>query len=378
MGLNYRLAPPHNSSNKRQSSTSSHSYDDLSDQFETTTAAGGGGHNSNRLACSRNGYAKILPRSNSSKAVTGGGAPDMWAVKAAGQPSADSNSLLLPRFFFQPTSNGYGYNLDSRHSVGSSSLLLGIHGTNTAASGIGERAPCLIGTSRSVASGCNSAPSGKKRNNKYHKIGPRTLMNPPRQLVSPYSRVPIRIVSHQEGEEEEEEGGEELAHWEQLGFSSVPKPVSSQPRLQPSGLCLGLSSPGKILSLQADRGSSGAITASADGGGSSSNGDIFKSLRRLADSSSASSSDSAVRHSGSSSGGSSTSTTATAAELSRLQPPPPLARPISGTDLLEDDAFSNDDYVDMTSDAGDEDDGDESLDENYKALTDRALDHLTA
>ena len=375
MGLNYRLAPPHNNSNiiKRQSSTSSHSYDDLSDQFETTTAAGGGGHNSNRLACSRNGYAKILPRSNSSKAVTGGGAPDMWAVKAAGQPSADSNSLLLPRFFFQPTSNGYGYNLDSRHSVGSSSLLLGINGTNTAGSGIGERAPCLIGTSRSVASGCNSAPSGKKRNNKYHKIGPRTLMNPPRQLVSPYSRVPIRIDSHQEGEEEEE-GGEELAPWEQLGFS-VPKPVSSQPRLQPSGLCLGLSSPGKILSLQADRGSSGAITASADGGGSSSNGDIFKSLRRLADISSASSGDSAVRHSGSScSGGSSTSTTA--AELSRLQPPPPPARPISGTDLLEDDAFSNDDYVDMTSDA--EDDGDESLDENYKALTDRALDHLTA
>ena len=45
---------------------------------------------------------------------------------------------------------------------------------------------------------------------------------------------------------------------------------------------------------------------------------------------------------------------------------------------MEDDAFSNDDYVDMTSDAGDEDDGDESLDENYKALTDRALDHLTA
>jgi hypothetical protein len=43
---------------------------------------------------------------------------------------------------------------------------------------------------------------------------------------------------------------------------------------------------------------------------------------------------------------------------------------------LEDDAFSNDDYVDMTSDAGDED-GDESLDENYKALTDRALDHLS-
>ena len=167
-----------------------------------------------------------------------------------------------------------------------------------------------------------------------------------------------------------------MAPWEQLGFS-VPKPVSSQPRLQPSGLCLGLSSPGKILRLQADRGSSGAITASADGGGSSSNGDIFKSLRRLADSSSASSGDSAVRHSGSScSGGSSTSTTATAAELSRLQPPPPLARPISGTDLLEDDAFSNDDYVDMTSDA--EDDGDESLDENYKALTDRALDHLTA
>ena len=102
-------------------------------------------------------------------------------------------------------------------------------------------------------------------------------------------------------------------------------------------------------------------------------------MRRLANSSSCGSSDSAVRHSGSScSGGSSTSTTATAAELSRLQPPPPLARPISGTDLLEDDAFSNDDYVDMTSDAGDEDDGDESLDENYKALTDRALDHLTA
>jgi hypothetical protein len=30
----------------------------------------------------------------------------------------------------------------------------------------------------------------------------------------------------------------------------------------------------------------------------------------------------------------------------------------------------------MTSDAGDDDEGEESVDENYKALTDRALDHL--
>ncbi len=388
MSLNCRLAN-HNNIMKRQSSTSSHSYDDLSDQFDSPAAPG---NSSNRLACGRNGYAKILPRSNSSKAaMSGGGAQDMWAVKASGQAAnsgdlLNSGSLVLPRYFFQPGAAappalGYACNTvgGGRHSFGGP--IFGGGGEN-----ISER---HHGTARSAAAGSsNSAPSGKKRNNnKYHKIGPRTL-NPPR-VVPPYALVPVRICDRggrgEEGEEEGEGENETIsAPWERgasAGFT-INKSVSSHHQLNNGH---GLASPAQVLSLQTSavglHAASGpkASTTALDGGGGSSGNDIFMSLRRLTKSGKTT-----ARHSGASScsgGSSSTTTTATAAELSRLHQAAPLGgagRTVvdcSG-DVLEDDAFSNDDYVDMTSDAGDDDEGEESVDENYKALTDRALDHL--
>jgi hypothetical protein len=366
MGLNYRLA--HNNVNKRQSSASSHSYDDLSDQFEPTAAG-----NSNRLACSRNGYAKILPRKQAAPT-----APDMWAVKAVPAQLPDSSSLMLPRYFFESSPSG-GYNSADCHNISSNSMLLGVNNSHT----LGQRASTYMSSTPCVANGggCNSAPSGKKRSSKYHKIGPRTLGNPPTasRLVSPYSRVPIRIGSNSRGdreeEEEEEEGGEGLvastSRWERTGSVAVSQDCQRL-RQPPNSLCLGLSSPAQVLSLQ-----SAATAATVSGEGT-----IFKSLRRLTNQNS---SGGAVRNSGDSScsDGSSTSTTATAPELGRLQPPPlpPIGgRPASRDcgDLLEDDAYSNDDYVDMTSDAGDDGEGDESQDENYKALTDRALNNLAS
>jgi hypothetical protein len=385
MSLNCRLSNHNNT--KRQSSTSSHSYDDLSDQFDSP----GPGNSSNRLACSRNGYAKILPRSNSSKAaMSGGGANDMWAVKASG-PAANSGdllnsgSLVLPRYFFQPgaaAAPALGYSCNTvgggRHSFGGP--IFG-GGEN-----ISER---HHGTARSAAAGSsNSAPSGKKRNsNKYHKIGPRTLNPPPARMgIPPYALVPVRICDRGgRGDEEEGEGENETisAPWERgaSGGFAINKPVPSHHQLNGGH---GLASPAQVLSLQtsaiglhAASGPKASATAIDSGGGSGGN-DIFMSLRRLTNSG-----NTAARYSGTSScsgGSSSTTTTATAAELSRLHQAAPLGggRTVVADcgDVLEDDAFSNDDYVDMTSDAGDDDEGEESVDENYKALTDRALDHL--
>jgi hypothetical protein len=377
MSLNCRLAN-HNNIMKRQSSTSSHSYDDLSDQFDSPAP----GNSSNRLACGRNnGYAKILPRSKAAMSG-GGGAQDMWAVKAGGPVAnsgdlLNSGSLVLPRYFFPAGAAapalGYACNTvgGGRHSFGGPMFGGGEN--------ISER---HHGTARSAAAGSsNSAPSGKKRNNnKYHKIGPRTL-NPPRG-VPPYALVPVRIFDRGGRGEEEGEGENETvsAPWERgtsAGFA-INKPVPSHHQLNGGH---GLASPAQVLSLQtsaiglhAASGPKASATA-LDGGGSGGN-DIFMSLRRLTKSGKT-----AARHSGASScsgGSSSTTTTATAAELSRLHQAAPLGcgRTIDCGDVLEDDAFSNDDYVDMTSDAGDDDEGEESVDENYKALTDRALDHL--
>jgi hypothetical protein len=390
MSLNCRLSNHNNTSNnlmKRQSSTSSHSYDDLSDQFDSP-----GNNSSNRLACSRNnGYAKILPRSKAAMSGGGGVAQDMWAVKAGGQAAnsgdlLNSGSLVLPRYFFQPGAAappGLGFVCNTvgggRHSFGGP-----IFGGET----ISER---HHGTARSAAAGSSkSAPSGKKRNsNKYHKIGPRTLNPPPGRMgIPPYALVPVRICDRGgRGEEGEGEGENETiaAPWERgaSGGFAVNKPVPSHHHQLTGGH--GLASPAQVLSLQTSaiglHAASGpkASTTPLDGGGSGGN-DIFMSLRRLTKTDR-----SAVRHSGASScsgGSSSTTTTATAAELSRLHQAAPLGgggRTVvdsGGGDVLEDDAFSNDDYVDMTSDAGDDDEGEESLDENYKALTDRALDHL--
>jgi hypothetical protein len=385
MSLNCRLS---NHNTKRQSSTSSHSYDDLSDQFDSSAAPGS---NSNRLACGRNnGYAKILPRSKA--AMSGGGATqDMWAVKAGGQVAnsgdlLNSGSLVLPRYFFQPGAAaapalGYACNTvgGGRHSFGGP--IFGGGGET-----ISER---HHGTARSAAAGSsNSAPSGKKRNNnKYHKIGPRTLNPPPARMgIPPYALVPVRICDRGgRGEEEEGEGENKTiaAPWERgaSGGFALNKPVPSHHQLNGGH---GLASPAQVLSLQASAvglhaasGPKSSATA-MDGGGGSGGNDIFMSLRRLTKSGKT-----AARHSGASScsgGSSSTTTTATAAELSRLHQAVPLGggRTVAdcGGDVLEDDAFSNDDYVDMTSDAGDDDEGEESVDENYKALTDRALDHL--
>jgi hypothetical protein len=383
MSLNCRLSNHNNT--KRQSSTSSHSYDDLSDQFDSPAP----GSNSNRLACSRNGYAKILPRSKAAMSG-GGGAQDMWAVKAGGPVAnsgdlLNSGSLVLPRYFFQPSAAaapalGYACNTvgGGRHSFGGP-LFGGGGGEN-----ISER---HHGTARSAtAVSINSAPSGKKRNsNKYHKIGPRTL-NPPRG-VPPYALVPVRICDRGGRGEEDGEGENETisAPWERgaSGGFAINKPVPSHHQLNGGH---GLASPAQVLSLQASaiglHAASGpkASATALDGGSGSGGNDIFMSLRRLTKSGKT-----AARHSGASScsgGSSSTTTTATAAELSRLHQAAPLGgagRTIvdCGGDVLEDDAFSNDDYVDMTSDAGDDDEGEEeSVDENYKALTDRALDHL--
>jgi hypothetical protein len=382
MSLNCRLSnhnnTNHNNLMKRQSSTSSHSYDDLSDQFDSPAP----GNSSNRLACGHNGYAKIIPRSKA--AMSGGGAQDMWAVKAGGPVAnsgdlLNSGSLVLPRYFFQPGAAaapalGYACNTvgGGRHSFGSP--IFG-GGEN-----VSER---HHGTARSAAAGSsNSAPSGKKRNNnKYHKIGPRTLNPPPARMgIPPYALVPVRIYDRGgRGEEEEGEGENETisAPWERgvSGGFAINKPVPSHHQLNGGH---GLASPAQVLSLQASaiglHAASGpkASTTAIDGGGGSGGNDIFMSLRRLTKSGKT-----AARHSGASScsgGSSSTTTTATAAELSRLHQAAPLSggRTVDCGDVLEDDAFSNDDYVDMTSDAGDE----ESVDENYKALTDRALDHL--
>ncbi len=384
MSLNCRLSNHNNTSNnlmKRQSSTSSHSYDDLSDQFDSL------GNNSNRLACSRNGYAKILPRSKAAMSG-GGGAQDMWAVKASGQAAIsgdllNSGSLVMPRYFFPAGAAapalGYACNTvgGGRHSFGGP-VFGGGGGEN-----LSER---HHGTARSAAAGSsNSAPSGKKRNNnKYHKIGPRTL-NPPPRGIPPYALVPVRICDRVgRGEEGEGEGEHETisAPWERgtsAGFA-INKPVPSHHQLNGGH---GLASPAQVLSLQTSavglHAASGPKASAIDGGGGSGGNDIFMSLRRLTKSGKT-----AARHSGASScsgGSSSTTTTATAAELSRLHQAAPLGgggRTVAdcGGDVLEDDAFSNDDYVDMTSDAGDDDEGEESVDENYKALTDRALDHL--
>jgi hypothetical protein len=385
MSLNCRLSNHNNT--KRQSSTSSHSYDDLSDQFDSPAAPG---NSSNRLACGRNnGYAKILPRSKAAMSG-GGGAQDMWAVKAGG-PAANSGdllnsgSLVLPRYFFPAGAAaapalGYACNTvgGGRHSFGGP--IFGGGGET-----ISER---HHGTARSAAAGgSNSAPSSKKRNsNKYHKIGPRTLNPPPTRMgVPPYALVPVRICDRGgRGEEEEGEGENETisAPWERgaSGGFALNKPVPSHHQLNGGH---GLASPAQVLSLQASAvglhaasvAASGPKASAIDGGGSGN--DIFMSLRRLTKTDRSA----AARYSGASScsgGSSSTTTTATAAELSRLHQAAPLVggRTLDCGDVLEDDAFSNDDYVDMTSDAGDDDEGEESVDENYKALTDRALDHL--
>jgi hypothetical protein len=291
----------------------------------------------------------------------------------------------LPRYFFQPGAAapalGYACNTvgGGRHSFGGP--IFGGGGEN-----ISER---HHGTARSAAGAgsSNSAPSGKKRNsNKYHKIGPRTL-NPTRG-VPPYALVPVRICDRggrgeEEEEEEEGEGENETisAPWERGasgGFALLTKPVTSHHHQLNGGH--GLASPAQVLSLQASaiglHAASGPKASATALDGSGSGNDIFMSLRRLTKSGKT-----AARHSGASScsgGSSSTTTTATAAELSRLHQAAPLGggRTVDCGDVLEDDAFSNDDYVDMTSDAGDDDEGEESVDENYKALTDRALDHL--
>jgi hypothetical protein len=317
----------------------------------------------------------------------------MWAVKASGPAAVvptsgelTSSSLLLPRYFLQPPPTSLYGGGGARHSVGNGSFLLGpglgshagpVFGTLGAASGALQSSHHLMmGTSCTVAGDSNSAPSGRKRN-KYHKIGPRTL-NPPR-LVNPYSRVPIRIGGSPEEvtEGECENGPPPPPPWERS--LSTLKPVPSHADKLSGGA--GLASPAQVLSLQA---SAASLTAARDRGGAAaadegSGDDRFLSLKRLRDNSRGGDR-SGVRNSGGSScSGGSGSTSTTAAELSRLHPPPvpPCGRSdAANNDLLEDDAFSNDDYVDMTSDAGDED-GDESLDENYKALTDRALDHLS-
>ena len=155
----------------------------------------------------------------------------------------------------------------------------------------------------------HSVGNAKKRN-KYHKIGPRTL-NP--KLMSPYAKVPIKIHT----------GLENLPSSEScVNFSNHLDIYQSSGDRNPSGKC---NLPSRVFNYKDTEG--------------------IKSNPRICDEFPLYTCSENAGKSGFNDH-----------ELD--------------SDVLEDDMFSKDDYVDVTSDAAEDE---ESVDENYKAITDHAL-----
>ena len=151
--------------------------------------------------------------------------------------------------------------------------------------------------------------TGIKKKSKSHKIAPRTL-NP--KLVNPYSKVPIKISDHYKSSEQ-----------------AYKNPENSSTDMYPSKLMLMPEQVAKPANLNNSK-----IDSM-----SSPNQESFS-----------------LSHSSS------------GCEQNNLDN---YHNSVNTSDLpIDEDPYSNDDYVDMTSDSPDDD---QSIDENYKEITDKAL-----
>jgi len=148
--------------------------------------------------------------------------------------------------------------------------------------------------------------AGMKKKSKCHKIGPKTL-NP--KLVNPYSKVPIKISNHYKSSEQEDKSSE----------NSSPDTYQSKMMLMPEHIVKPANlNNSKVEVMPSSNQESFSLSYSSSGCEQSNHDNT-----------------------------------------------------VNTSDLpIDEDPYSNDDYVDITSDSPDDD---QSIDENYKEITDKAL-----